>query len=266
MDHETTREQLELAAVEPGGLERLMAGDTPAAQAVAAHLAGCPGCTDELRRLELAAAMIRRAVREQPPADLRERTLALVRSAGIARDAGAGPVPSPVVPRPGRRGRQALGWAAALAATVALSVVATSAIVGSRIDSQLAQQAETIDALQSVTVATLQVTAEDDVRRVAMAGIGSDAQGQVVFSPSSSELVVVATGLTEPPAGQEYRCWVEKAGDRERVGKMFFGDDLAYWVGPVPAVADLTGDARFGVTLVTLDGSADGVDVMAGGS
>ena len=152
-----------------------------------------------------------------------------------------------------------------MAAAIAVSVVATSAIVGSRIDSQLAVQAETIDALQSVTVATLQVTAEDDVRRVAMAGIQSDAQGHVVFSPSSSELVVVATGLTEPPAGQEYRCWVEKAGDRERVGKMFFGDDLAYWVGPVPAVADLTGEARFGVTLVTLDGSADGVDVMAGG-
>ncbi len=40
MDHEETREQLELAALEPGGLERLMAGDTPLAQAVAGHLAG----------------------------------------------------------------------------------------------------------------------------------------------------------------------------------------------------------------------------------
>jgi hypothetical protein len=115
-----------------------------------------------------------------------------------------------------------------------------------------------------VTIATLQVTAEDDARRVSLAGAGSDLEGELVFSPSSTELVIIATGLTEPPAGQEYRCWVEKAGDRERVGKMFFGDDLAYWVGPVPAVQGLAGEARFGVTLVSLDGSTDGVDVMVG--
>ena len=56
MDHEGTREQLELAAVEPGGLERLMAGDTATAQAVAAHLAGCASCSDELVRLGRASA------------------------------------------------------------------------------------------------------------------------------------------------------------------------------------------------------------------
>ena len=48
MDHDAVREQMELAAVEPDGLERLMAGDTPTAQAVAGHLAGCPACTEEL--------------------------------------------------------------------------------------------------------------------------------------------------------------------------------------------------------------------------
>jgi hypothetical protein len=76
---------------------------------------------------------------------------------------------------------------------------------------------------------------------------------------------VVATGLTPPPEGQEYRCWVEQAGDREGVGKMFFSDDLAYWIGPVPPVQGLVGDARFGVTLVSLDGSTDGEDVLEGG-
>ena len=44
MDHDATREQLELAALEPDGLDRLMAGDTATAQAVAGHLAGCPSC------------------------------------------------------------------------------------------------------------------------------------------------------------------------------------------------------------------------------
>jgi hypothetical protein len=271
MDHETTRELLELAAVEPGGLERLMAGDTAAAQAVAAHLAGCPACADELARLQRAATAIRRTVRDLPPAELRDRTLAFVHATGIPRGAtGAWAIPSvvgvPASPRPAARPvAGALGWVAAIAAAITLSVVATTTIVGSQVDARLATQADTIQALQSVTIATLQVTAEDDARRVSLAGAASDLEGELVFSPSSTELVIIATGLTEPPAGQEYRCWVEKAGDRERVGKMFFSDDLAYWVGPVPAVQDLAGDARFGVTLVSLDGSTEGIDVMEGG-
>lgn len=270
MDHDSTREQLELAAVEPGGLERLMAGDTPAAQAVAAHLAGCPACTDELARLERTAVLARGVVRELPPDGLKERTLAAVRAAGIARPgatAGA-PVaaaPSVVLGRSAAGRRAALGWVAAIAAAVLLSVAATSAIVGSRVDAQLAEQAATIDALQHVTIATLQVGASADARRISLAGAEPGLGGELVFSPSTTELVVVATGLTEPPADQEYRCWVNRSGDRERVGRMFFGDGLAYWVGPVEAIADLEGPATFGVTLVSLDGSTDGVDVLEGG-
>ena len=51
MDHEDVLEQLELAAVEPGGLDRLMAGDTAMAAAVVGHVAGCDACAEELRRL-----------------------------------------------------------------------------------------------------------------------------------------------------------------------------------------------------------------------
>ena len=69
MDHDATREQLDLAAAEPGGLERLMAGDTATAQAVAAHLAGCDECSQELVRLQRSVALIRSAVRELPPDD-----------------------------------------------------------------------------------------------------------------------------------------------------------------------------------------------------
>ena len=45
---------------------------------------------------------------------------------------------------------------------------------------------------------------------------------------------------------------------------MFFSDDLAYWIGPVGAVAGLVENATFGVTLVSLDGSTDNQDVMEG--
>ena len=85
MDHDAVREQMELAAVEPDGLERLMAGDTPTAQAVAGHLAGCPACTEELGRLQRSAVLVRDTVREMPPADLKARTLAAIRAEGVLR-------------------------------------------------------------------------------------------------------------------------------------------------------------------------------------
>ncbi|MEJ7749701.1 MAG: hypothetical protein WKF56_10385, partial [Candidatus Limnocylindrales bacterium] len=78
MDHDDVTEALELAAVEPGGLARLMAGDTPTAGAIAGHLAGCQPCSGELERLRRAAPLLRDVVRTSPPADLRERTLAFV--------------------------------------------------------------------------------------------------------------------------------------------------------------------------------------------
>src|SRR5262245_20657955 len=99
MDHDEVRELLEDAAVEPGGLERLMAGDTPTAALVAGHLAGCPSCTDELDRLRRSVGVIRPAVRAVPPPELRQRTLDYVAALGRPRGAdaaAAAPVPLPV--------------------------------------------------------------------------------------------------------------------------------------------------------------------------
>ena len=85
MDHDAVLEALELATAEPDGLDRLMAGDTPAAQAVAGHLAGCPDCTLELVRLRRVGALVRDAVVSTPSPDLRDRTLAYVRQHGRPR-------------------------------------------------------------------------------------------------------------------------------------------------------------------------------------
>ena len=280
MDHDEAREQMELAAIEPGGLERLMAGDTATAQAAAAHLAGCPSCTDELARLGRASALIREAVREIPPASLRARTIAAIRAEGIQRPIvaaapGVGavveplavPVGDPAPPAHRISRGQVIGWVAAIAAAVVLSVATTSYIVGSRVDEQLAAQDATIAALETVTTATLEITAEPDAEHVDLAGVTDpNLYGNLVFSPSTAELVVVATGLTTPPAGQEYRCWLEIGGDRTPVGKMFFGGDLAYWVGSAPAVSGLSGDATFGVSLVGASGgSVDAEPVLVGG-
>jgi hypothetical protein len=289
MEHDEALEALELAAVEPGGLDRLMAGDTTVAAAVAGHVAGCESCAAELDRLSAAVPLLRDVIRTTPPADLRARTLAYVEARGVPRgqpvsatessagpsplrplpDAGVPPVPS--VPATGQeaaatRGRSVLPWIAAIAAAVVISVVASTAVLNTRLDAELASQDQTIQHLSAVTAATLAVTAAPDVERVALASdTGLPTAGTLLFSPSTTELVVVATDLAPAPEGQEYRCWVIQDGEREAVGKMFFGGDLAYWIGDVEAVAGLTEDATFGVSLVDIDGtSLDADPVMTG--
>ena len=274
MDHDATREQLELAALEPGGLDRLMAGDTATAQVVAAHLAGCPPCSDELARLSVASNLVRMVVRELPPPELRQRTLAAVRATGVSRgtpSAMRGAPVEPVTVAPpaavARSRRPVLGWIAAIAAAIALSVVTTSFIVGSRVDAQLAGQEESVTVLREVVTATIAIGAEPDAKHVTLVGTTDRTiDGSLTFSPSTARLVVVATGHKPPPSGQEYRCWVQTGGARQRVGKMFFSADLAYWIGPAPSVAGLSGAATFGVSLV--DVSRPGVEtdpVLLGG-
>ena len=277
MDHDDVIEQLELAAVEPDGLARLMAGDTAIAAAVAGHLAGCDACTNEFQRLDRAAPLLRDAVRTTPSADLRERTLAYVRERGeprgaIATTASAPPsegrpidARSPDAAR--RRGAtdRLLPWIASIAAAVLLAVAATSYVADQQTAQRVADQERAVEGLEAVANATIQITGEPDAERVSLAAADTDAWGSLLFSPATTKLVVVATGLDRPPAGKEYRCWVELAGKRENVGRMYFADDLAFWVGDTPAISAAAAGTTFGVSLADLDGSAlDAPPVLAG--
>ncbi len=260
MDHDEVLEQLELAAVEPDGLARLVAGDTAIAAAVAGHLAGCDSCSGEFQRLGRAAPLLREVVRTTPPSDLRERTLAYVREHGEPR----GVAPSSAAAAPRRR-VNLLPWVATLAAAVALALATTSFFAYQQASQRLADQENAIADLEAVTSATLEISAQPDVERVSLAATGTETSGSLLFSPTTTKLVVVATGLPRPPAGQEYRCWVDRAGTRENVGRMFFAGDLAYWVGKVPAISDVAPGAMFGVSLADLQGTlVDGPPVIAG--
>jgi anti-sigma-K factor RskA len=280
MDHADARELLEVAAVEPGGLARLMAGDTPEAAALAGHLAGCDECTQEMARLRRVAGIVRGVVRTTPPPELREQTLAFVRAVGRSRSGAPGALaaisPGGAVASPALSHAEATNrerdratpptrrWRglAAIAAVVALAVAGTGIAV---VQSQ--QQAEAVRDLATVTAWTVRVNAQPDARHVALAATGASSErATLFFSPTTRELVVVATGLNEPPAGQEFRCWLEAGGVRQGVGKMFFGGGVAYWVGPVAAVAGLSGHATFGVSLVNVGGSAAGAPPVLVGS
>ena len=260
MDHQEVRDLLADAAIEPDGLERLMAGDTPTAALVASHLAGCPDCTDELERLHRSVGIIRPTVRAVPPPELRERTLAYVAALGRPRGSEAAPPvdesAAPLLPANTSRrtrGARRLTVLAGLAAALVLAVTGTALIVNGNRDALVRNQAAEIEALGDVARWTARIDGEPDVQRIRLASTnGGPTTGTLVFSPSSTELVVMAEMLAPPPAGHEYRCWVDVGGRRAGVGKMFFGGDLAYWVGEVPEVAGLGADTRFGVSLVNL--------------
>ncbi|HET7727167.1 MAG TPA: anti-sigma factor [Candidatus Limnocylindrales bacterium] len=265
MDHAEAIDTIETAATEPGGLDRLMAGDTPEAARLAGHLAACSTCASELLRIRRTSELAREAVASGPDPELRARTLAYVRAVGRPRapqappiSAASGTVPTaPVRKLPLRRIlRTPAGWAASVAATAVLAVALTAAVLqpadtGSRTEAALAE----------VATATLRLEALPDARRVELVGTGGSATaGTLLFSPSTGELIVVAPDLAEPPAGSEYRCWVETEDGRRRMGRMFFGGGIAYWVGPVDGLSAVDDGTRFGVSLVPLASDGPGTE------
>src|SRR5262245_12395010 len=263
MEHNEARELLELAAVEPGGFDRLAAGDTAEASALAGHLAGCPECSAELERLRRASAVIRDAVRTTAPPELRAQTLAFVAAVGVDRSVGAAAAPVRVVEAPApvpaarsapsepvsiddarRRRSSAIGriglFAAAIAAAVALALVATQLLLVAPLNQRVAEQNEDVASLAKAAAWSIGIQGQADAQRVELASTtGSDATGTLVYSPETEHLVVLAQGLEQPPPGMEYRCWVESGGERVPIGQMFFAGDVAYWVGEVPATATL---------------------------
>jgi len=283
MDHSEARELLELAAVEPEGFDRLAAGDTPEASALAGHLAGCPECSAELERLRRASAVIRDAVRTTAPPELRERTLSFVAAVGRDRSpaalaaaaataapaapvgaaAGGALVPAPAggpidldaarARRGGGIGRLGL-WAASIAAGIVIAVVATQMLVVGPQNQQIAEQGREVASLAKAAAWSLAIQGQPDGERVALASTAGndDVGGTLVYSPGTQRLVVLAQGLEQPPPGMEYRCWMETGGARTPIGKMFFAGDVAYWVGEVPDLAGLGGDASFGVSLAPI--------------
>lgn len=288
MEHADALERIEIAAAEPQGLERLMAGDTPDATVVAGHLAGCPACVEEMARIRRTADIAREVIRAQPDPALRERTLAFVRAVGRDRSGPAAtadataaapsgiPTTPPVVPsaalgtkvaihaRPAWRPR--LAWVASLAAALVLATTLGFAVGGGFGPGQGGDRSAEVSRLRDATAAAMRIAAQPDARHVALAAApgGGGAAGSLVFSPGSDELVVVATGLAPVAAGQEYGCWVQVDGQRRRLGRMYWAGDLWTWEGPASGLADLPAGAVFGVSAGPAGGGGTAAPVLTG--
>lgn len=284
MEHAEALEQIEVAAVEPGGLDRLMAGDTAISVAVAGHLAGCPSCVAELARVRRSAAIARDAIRSEPDPALRERTLAFVQAVGRERGPRAReavpPEPATAIPpsaagssaaapaqpapaslrRPGR-------WTWLVAAAAVVLAVGLGFVAGTvALQDDLARKTAEIGLLQETGEYTLAIAAQPDAQRVDLDPTAANpgATGTVLFSPGTGELVAVAHALEPPGPDQEYGCWVEVAGQRERLGRMYPAGDLWTWAGAVDGLGDLPAGAVFGVSLGPKGGGAGAIPVLTG--
>jgi hypothetical protein len=113
----------------------------------------------------------------------------------------------------------------------------------------------------------LDLSGEAGSKRIELvAANGGDTSGTLLFSPSTTELVVVAYDLDRPPSGQEYRCWVVIDGKRHDVGRMFFADELAFWVGKTPEVSQLPAGSQFGVSATPVGSPSLEADPVISGS
>ncbi len=284
MTHDEALELLELAAAEPGGLDRLAAGDTADSGALAGHLAGCDACREEHGRLIRAARLLRTSIGTMPPPHLRERTLARVaaegrvrgpvsapamaggsaRSGSVGSDqadtGGSGPTPIGLVQR--RDPRLVAGWVGSLAAAVVLAVGLSWLVVARPLADEVRTVREAADGFARLTSTVVAVDTQPDARHVALIS-ASGASGSLAFSPTTRELVVLSTDLPAPAAGAEYRCWVEQDGVRTQLGRMYRLSNVLAWEGEADAIASVRPGATFGVTLVPAGGS-DGETVLTG--
>jgi len=262
--HADVRAALELAAVEPGGLDRLEAGDTPDAVIVAGHLAGCAPCLEELARLRRAETLLRPVIAGAPDPALRERTLALVREVGVRRGGEVSDRPvelaEPRRPAPSGGARR-IAWGGAVAAALVVGLVGGALLPGRDVPGGNADPAT---ALAAVTREASALLAAGDMREVVLRDATGAPAGSLLLSPSEGRVVVTASGLAAPPPGAAHRCWVESGGTRTDLGTMWRAGDVAWWSGDVSLPAQLPPDVVYGVSLVAAGSAGPGSEVLTG--
>ncbi len=289
IDHETIRAAMEVAATEPGGLERLEAGDTAEAALVVSHLIACPSCSAELARLHRTETLLRPLVAAAPSSDLRARTLAYVHEMGRDRSAAsrepvpvqapaslatapAAVPPTPITPTPialatepaqRRRTWPAPAWLAAVAAALVVGVLG-GALLGGNIG-RPSGTGDPATALAAVTRDASLLLAAGDVRQVVLADASGVTRGSLLLSPSQGRMLAVAADLPQPGAGRVYRCWVATSTGRVTLGTMWQAGGVAWWSGSVTLPANLPYDVVYGVSLVDAASSGGSSDTILSG-
>lgn len=235
MDHAAAHERIEDLLLEPAGLAAFARSTAPDDIALRDHLAGCLACHADLEtwaRLQAAlgdalpgTAMEASAAveRTELPASLRARVISAVRS-------GDGPIaPVAMAAAGGRPWWRAQTPIAGLGLAAALVVLAVGA--GLLVDqaSKLSTAQADAQGLADAIAAVDRVLVEPQHRVVALSTPDGTAAGSISWT--RHDLVVLTSALQAPKPGEVYRCWLSDDGTGWAIGKMYFADGTAYWVG-----------------------------------
>ena len=189
------------AVVDLLGAYALDAVDPGEAAAVEAHLGTCPGCRDEIARLQQAAGALA-GPEEEPPSELWDGIAARLSRPGE----GAGPHPGHESPRPWSRLARPAAAVLAVAAAAAITVLAVEV---AHLNHRLNQVA-TGTAAQSLSGSARQALLDPRSSRIALTGPrpGSPVRAEVVVIEGSGTAFLFNQGLPALPPSQSYQLWL----------------------------------------------------------
>ncbi len=278
MDHADVLEQLESAMASPGKLRAIDADQSLEGIELRRHLEECEECAGEYRAWWTASRALDAATPEtlRAPADARFRILTAITTNSPRRTAAkpmpvdvpqiasadAGTRAAPTVLRP--RAAPGPAWIA-LAAAAAVLLFVLGAFLGGPLGLAPAASPETEPAIPlPIAQAVDRVLRQPDHRQVTLRTAAGEPAGSLLFDPASRELVVLTDRLPPASSGGDYDCFIERTGERTRVGSMGTVNGFSFWAGPMdePADAGRRGD-RFLVVEERPDGT-DGSPVLIG--
>jgi anti-sigma-K factor RskA len=226
------------------GVYALGALDAAEAQRVAAHLAACPRCSQEVDALRQTIGLLAAAGAGEAPTGLWEAIGARIEGSPPAGDSRP-PVPALLGRtrrKPGwRRPSRWLGAAAGAAAAAAAVIIASGTIQIAHLEhrvSQLTAAAGQSGGFQGAAAALIDPSA----RRLLLTSTRPETKplGELVILPSGSAYLI-ASGMAPLPATSTYQLWAVIDGRAISVGVLgaYLGD-VAFSVDPaVPAAAYL---------------------------
>ena len=280
MDHAEAHERLADLALEPRRLLDLEADRDPEAMAILAHVATCDACRSDLDAWRQTHQAVFDAAEEtslgaldpdmgasgseaSPPDALRAAVANIPRRSPRLLDAAAGRSTSTgrstVVAQRARTRWPAAAMAAALVVALVIGLGGVALDQAGQADTARRQVGELAEHSSSID----RVLHGSEHAAIALIGLDGAPAGTAAWS--SDEIVVMSTALAPPDVGAEYRCWVERDGQRTPIGVMRFANGVAYWSGSLGRYEDLSlEDGRLGVSLEQAGQDGSGAPVLLG--
>ena len=258
MDHERYWRRLEIATAEPDGLDRLMAGDTPAARRWPVTLPAAPSARSSSsgsaalgdggpRRGRHHAAP--RPARTDPRLHAPARRAAWAGPGGSVTRRGVTPLPVGAVAalphrRPAAPGSRPIrgAWAGIVGRGRAAVRGRDHGMVDSRLTDGWPPRSRDRGSRRGDHGHPPCHGGAGRRRGSAWpARAGAPPAGRCSSRPRRPSSWSWPMGSSSRPRGWSTGAGCNVGGSRHPIGKMFFGGGLAYWVGPSPAVAGLAG-------------------------